>query len=538
MHRVGTALLLVTLVMSTPAMSAQSPEERALNELRNTVVNLLQGLVEQGVLPREKAEQMVRDAQAKAASDAAGILAREKEEEGAVRVPFVPQIVREELRKQVTADLEDKVAQNVIEQAKTESWGVPGALPEWIKRMRWSGDARLRAQADMFASDNTANNYLNFQTVNQAGGIGKAGTAALLNTTEDRQRLRARIRLGFDANLGYGWSMAGRLATGDLKDPVSTNQTLGTTGSRYQVGLDLAYIEWNGNSDTGRHVFTASGGRIRSPWLSSNLVWDEDVTFEGIAANYRLGLMRDDPYAHYAFVTLGAFPVQEVELASDKWLFGGQMGLDWKYSGGSRLRLGAAYYSYQNITGRRNAFGSNLLDYTAPQFLQRGNTLFDIRNDADTSTNLFALAAEYKLADVMVNFDWRVSPGYRLSLSGDFVKNVGFDRAGIQHTTGLNVEPRTNGYQAELGFGSASMASQGAWRAYFGYRYLQRDAVLDAFTDSDFRLGGTDVKGYFLGAEYGLTPRVNARVRYLSGSEIDGPPLGIDVLQLDLNASF
>ncbi len=71
-----------------------------------------------------------------------------------------------------------------------------------------------------------------------------------------------------------------------------------------------------------------------------------------------------------------------------------------------------------------------------------------------------------------------------------------------------------------------------------GYRYLERDAVVDAFTDSDFRLGGTDVKGFTFGAEYALNPRTQMRLRYLSGNEIDGPPLGIDVLQLDLTAQF
>ena len=91
----------------------------------------------------------------------------------------------------------------------------------------------------------------------------------------------------------------------------------------------------------------------------------------------------------FAFLTLGAFPLQEVELSKDdKWLFGGQLGFDWKFAGGSRVRFGVAYYQYENIVGQRNALGSDLLDFTAPQFLQKGNTLFDIRNDVDPSTNL------------------------------------------------------------------------------------------------------------------------------------------------------
>ena len=78
----------------------------------------------------------------------------------------------------------------------------------------------------------------------------------------------------------------------------------------------------------------------------------------------------------------------------------------------------------------------------------------------------------------------------------------------------------------------------GEWQAYFGYRHLERDAVLDAFTDSDFHLGGTDAKGYFIGGNYGLNKNASVGLRYLSADQIDGPPLAIDVLQVDLNAKF
>ena len=51
-------------------------------------------------------------------------------------------------------------------------------------------------------------------------------------------------------------------------------------------------------------------------------------------------------------------------------------------------------------------------------------------------------------------------------------------------------------------------------------------------------VGGTDVKGYVIDLSYSFSPKVFTRLRYLSGNEIDGPPLGIDVLQLDMNATF
>jgi hypothetical protein len=71
-----------------------------------------------------------------------------------------------------------------------------------------------------------------------------------------------------------------------------------------------------------------------------------------------------------------------------------------------------------------------------------------------------------------------------------------------------------------------------------GFRHLERDAVLDAFTDSDFRLGGTDVEGHTVTFDYSLSPRNLLRMRYLSASEIDGAPFGVDVFQLDFNSQF
>lgn len=535
------ATLLAAAAVPSLAAAAEpgtASEAQALGELRNTVVNLLQGLVERGVLTREQAQQMVRAAQQKAAADVAAEAKVAEDESNAVRVPYVPEIVKEEIRRQVAADLGDEVTKNVIDNAHSEGWGIAGSMPDWVRRVRLTGDVRVRAQGDFFANDNVTNAYVDFMNVNDKGGIGRAGAGAFINTTEERERLRARLRFGFEANLGYGWSLGARIASGNLRDPVSTNQTLGNMGARYQTGVDLAYVEWAGATDTVRHSADVLAGRIRNPFVSSDLVFDQDLTFEGIAASYRLGLMRDDHFSHYAYVTLGAFPLQEVELAADKWLVGGQLGIDWKFSGGSRARAGAAIYDFRNVSGVRNTFETNLTDYTAPLWMQRGNTLFDIRNDDDSNTNLFALAGEYRVVELTAGFDWRVASAYRVSISGSAVRNVGFDAADVRSRANLVVDERVDGYQGEIGFGSVNMAQRHAWRASFGYRYLQRDAVLDAFTDSDFRLGGTDVKGYFISGEWSFTPRVSARLRYLSGSEIDGPPLGIDVLQIDLNASF
>jgi hypothetical protein len=75
----------------------------------------------------------------------------------------------------------------VVAEAKSEAWGIPGALPDWIKRISISGDMRVRGEGDVFPRGNVVNSYpyLNWVAINNAGGFSKAGQAAFLNTSVD-----------------------------------------------------------------------------------------------------------------------------------------------------------------------------------------------------------------------------------------------------------------------------------------------------------------------------------------------------------------
>src|ERR1700739_5034074 len=105
----------VALAMGAALVCHAEDERQSLEELRNTVINLLQALVDQGVMTREKAEQLVKAAQDKAAADAA---ATAKTDEGAVRVPYVPQIVKDEIAKQVSDQIKPAVVADVVKEAK------------------------------------------------------------------------------------------------------------------------------------------------------------------------------------------------------------------------------------------------------------------------------------------------------------------------------------------------------------------------------------------------------------------------------------
>ena len=63
-------------------------------------------------------------------------------------------------------------------------------------------------------------------------------------------------------------------------------------------------------------------------------------------------------------------------------------------------------------------------------------------------------------------------------------------------------------------------------------------AVIDAFADSEFGGGGTNVKGWVLGGLYALSKNSAFGVSWLSSDSIAGPPLKSDYFQVDLKIKF
>ena len=535
--RAVTACLALAMV---PALACRADDERqSLEELRNTVINLLQALVDQGVISKEKAQQMVKSAQTKAAQERAvesGSVA--KDEEGAVRVPYVPQIIKDEIAKQVAEDVKPAVVADVVKEAKTEKWGVPGALADWLTRTRISGEVTLREEGLFYDHDNAPE--LNYYAINQAGGISQAGTNAFLDTQENRIRFRGRARLAVESDLSDSITTGMRIVTGNTSDLVSETQTLDGTAP-YAFGLDELYIRLDERNAQRFPWLTVIGGRFLNPYETpTNLMFHSDLTFTGLSATGRLGFGDGSPGQSDVFFTAGAHQLQEIEFsAQDKWLVAGQFGTNLRWGDGNRLRVAAGFYDFMNVTGRLNpADQPGLYNYTAPNFLRFGNTLFNIANSSTNTTQLYALASKFRVADLNLTYTYEIG-SHTLGVTLDAVKNFGFNEAAVAENTGYPVAPRTKGYQGDISFGDPTVLTFGAWRAVVGYRYLQRDAVIDGYTDSDFHyFGGTNARGYYLIGDLGLANRVWMRLRYLSANEIDGPIFGVDTLQIDMNTRF
>jgi hypothetical protein len=355
--------------------------------------------------------------------------------------------------------------------------------------------------------------------------------------------MRLRGRLGLIAKLGDTVEAGLGVSTGTVGstgNPVSTNNTLGDYLNRQAAGIDLAYMQWEP-----LYWLRLTGGRFRNPFLHSDLVWAPDLNFDGATMSLRPRFTE----ALQGIFTAGAFPLKDTEPSptnttiKNKWLYGAQAGFEYLPAGGSSLKAGVGLYDYNNVEGIPNSGvagtpQASLFDWTAPSFRQKGNSMFPI-SVFGAPTTLYGLASKFRTVNLTGELDIARYYPIHVTLLGDYAKNVGFDRNEIfRRTGGLDLEPQVNAWQLRLQVGHKKIEREYDWFVFGGYRRIERDAVLDAFNDGDFHLGGTNAKGYVIGGSLGLFHNVSVSARWLSAREIVGDPYAVDVIQMDLNARF
>ncbi|RFO95774.1 outer membrane receptor for ferric coprogen and ferric-rhodotorulic acid [Rhodoferax lacus] len=519
LKRNASAAACAVLLLATLG-PAHADEAQSLEALRQTTLGLIQALVQQGFLTQEKADQLVRQAQQKGNTPLAAVPEKaDKKEVAPIRVPYVPEF----LKKQIT----DQVREEVIAQAKAERWADANAIPEWVDRVKVEGDMRVGLQTEGYSSQNAASAaYL------------AANGQAINEMSDDRTRLRMRARLGVNAKVTQDLSTSLRLTTGSAADPLSTSQTLGASGTKTSFALDRAFMRYH--DDEALPWLTATAGRMANPWFGTDLVWNDNLTLDGVQAQFDPAAKSDAVWRPFAGT--GLFALQDIETSvsnkgKSKWMVGVQGGVEWVPDTNKRAKIGLGYYDYQNVSGVRNSFGTTTTNSTAPGFRQKGNTLFDIANDGG-ATSLYALANDYQILNLTAMLDLNLYDPVHVISTLDYVENIGFSQSKTLDRTGINVARQTTGYMARVAVGMPSMLLRGDWQASVAYRYLEADAVLDSMTDSDFHLGGTNNRGYVLGLQYGLGRNNWVSARWLSSNEVSGPPLTVNALQVYFNAKF
>ena len=556
-----------TAPLPQPAPPAPSP---------NATINLIRLLVAKKILTAEEADQMI--AQAEAEAQTARVAAEEAKAAATtspddVRVTYVPDVVKDEMREQIKAD--------VMKEAREQKWTLPDGPSEWAQRIRLFGDFRIRPQLYMYPSgnDNTGA-FPNFNAINTGSPFDIAGTqfSPQYNVDKERTIIKLRARLGWDVDLSEGWTAGFRIGTGENDTPVSANQGLGTANngqggnfSRYALWLDRAFVKYEATSAGGTTV-TVNVGRFDNPFMGTSIIWEDNIGFDGIALKVATNVNE----SIRPFITVGAFPIFNTDLnfasnqpskfnSTDKYLLAAQLGADFKVSKEINAKVALSYYDFDGAQGKLSspfipltAQDQGDTDDTRPSFAQKGNTYRALRDIIPSAINnfgtidqfqYFGLASKFHVGTLDTRIDFNNWEPYQLSFIGQYIKNFGFDKSAINtvavNNRGATVNGQTGSFDGSdtawilrAQFGKQVFEKLYDWNVMLDYRHVGSDAVIDGFTDSDFGAGGTNLEGFTIGANMALSKNVSVGVRWLSASQIAGPQFKSDIVWMELNAKF
>lgn len=356
--------------------------------------------------------------------------------------------------------------------------GYKQGLPAWIQNTNIKGDFRVRHE---YSKRNDSSD-------------------------QDRSRGRIRYRLGFETKINDQTRVAAGLASNG-GNPRSTNQTFTDAFAKSAVNLDYAYAEFKPYS-----WLTMTGGKMKIPfWEAGDLLWDTDITPEGGAINLNMNTLPNLT----TFLNMGAFVLDESAAdQTDPYLFVFEPGVQFKTSDEKAdLKLALAYYSFSH-----GAPKSVLDNRSSPTTNSVTGGRYDFKYDS------FNPNVEFGINNPFESFNLPI-PLPRIAIFGEYVNNPA---------------PNDNntGWLAGAYMGDKKVSGPGQWQVKGSYRSLGKDAWLDAFPDSDFYGGATDVKGYETIFEYGLNKNASIALDYYRTQRVKAEKAVETVLQTDLNFKF
>ena len=354
---------------------------------------------------------------------------------------------------------------------------------------------------------------------------GPANQSQVRNRERFRLRFNASVKLNDDISGGFS------LASGDLNDPISTNQTTNQFYTRKPFAIDRAFIGYR------PHYFkplTLTGGKFAYPWYNTELVWDKDLNPEGFAQTLSWNFEKTPVLRKIAIVGF-ELPFAEVAGVSVKnksiaqsVIYGGQLQSVWQLAPWLKFSAYGGFYNYHNADSI--AFALATASLNNPQTPNSGllklsqnsvqNSITTITKativtantgPANTPTALptgvtsvqsAQFASKFGLLDALARFDVK-TPHERwpIAVIGDYVQNTRAC-ANVGHiptappantttavftlSTNAPCDPRQRrGYWLEGRFGRAE--EKGDWQFAYTRMFIEREAVMGAFNASDIR---------------------------------------------------
>ncbi len=278
----------------------------------------------------------------------------------------------------------------------------------------------------------------------------------------DRDRLRIRLRIGSSMRIDDIWSVGFGLATGS-DDPRSTNETMDNSSETPDIRLDYAYGEYKGIDNVvlwlGKYI-----GMKKGTMCFSDLLWDSDIRQEGLGMRFKKG---------YLLFNSGLLVIDENKSGNDPMMIYFQPAINFNFADNFNVKLFGMYYNSLFVQGY-------ILEHSS------GTNTTDTAGLLEYDYDIISSGMEFVMKDIFLPY---------FAVFGEFVYN-------------LQVNSNNIGYLGGIKIGNAQIKSFGSWQLKYMYRYLERDAWLDIFPDSDALSGKTGIKGHEVEVKLGLSKHV------------------------------
>lgn len=331
--------------------------------------------------------------------------------------------------------------------------------------------------------------------------------------SEDRNRGRYKLTLGVKteaANFFYT-DLALAMGAGGRSD----NATFGGGNSnggnnKETVFVKRAMIGWHGND-----WLTVEAGRVANPLYTTPMVWDADLTLEGLVEKLEYTVGKVDLFANLA----QSYYIGDAKNFSNGTIKGGtdrSSNFLLAFQGGAKFKItdelsAKAALTYTTYTHDKDGT-------TATQIFQpvRGETTGNAL--AAVGTNPLAIN-DVRPIEIPFEVNYKANDKYTLSGFGDYVHNLdGSDRkdaacaalaAGANKTAVCNAGTDSNAWMLGMGIKSAGKeAAAGDWEAKIWWQEVGMYSVDPNTPDSDFMDSRVNMKGVVFKAGYNIEDNV------------------------------
>jgi Putative porin len=387
----------------------------------------------------------------------------------------------------------------------------------------------------------------------------------------DQNLQNYRLRFNVDAQLSDDLSGGFTLASGNINDPTSTNQTLTGFYARKPIALDKAFIQYRSSYFK---PLSLVAGKFSYPWYNTELTWDKDLNPEGFGQTLNFQLKSLPVFKRVALVGF-ELPFSQVAGTSLKnkslmqtAVYGGQFQTEWRLANWLELTAYNGFYNFHNadpmalalakagaknpatpligllpLAGGGGAVQNSVTTTTATSVVAFNGT---IEPTGVTTIANAQFASKFALFDSIARFDVKTpSERWPVAIIGDYVQNTEAcaNAATTDYTQARNFscDPRQRrGYWAEAQIGRILQKHD----LQFGYTriFIEREAVLSNLNYNQI-YQGSNVTEHRLSVFYTIRSNVILDFIGLFGRPLNfgnpNPPIdSLKRLQFDVNYVF